>query len=113
MNDIPWTEALGAAVTVIGKDGIILQMNARARDTFASEGGGALVGQSVYDCHPESAQRKLRQMMQSQQPNHYTISKRGQRKIIHQMPWFQDGAFAGIVELSIPIPEPMEHFDRG
>jgi transcriptional regulator with PAS, ATPase and Fis domain len=113
MTDIPWPEALGAALTVIDRDGIILQMNARARETFAADGGGDLVGKSVYDCHPEPASSKLRAMMQDGQPSHYTISKRGQRKIIHQMPWFQDGEFAGIVEISIPIPDSMPHFDRG
>ena len=45
--------------------------------------------------------------------NHYTIAKGGQRKIIHQLPWFDGGAFAGFVEISIPIPEALPHFDRG
>jgi hypothetical protein len=28
------------------------------------------------------------------------------------MPWYQDGKFAGIVEISIPIPDDLPHFDR-
>ncbi len=45
-------------------------------------------------------------------PNHYTISKGGQKKIIHQIPWYREGAFAGFVEISIPIPDTLLHFDR-
>ena len=59
--------------------------------------------------------------------NSYTISKKGQRKLIHQTPWYketgdtardaQDGpsgrTIAGIIELSIVIPEEMPHYDRG
>ena len=26
--------------------------------------------------------------------------------------WYQDGKFAGVVELSIPIPDKLPHFDR-
>ena len=51
--------------------------------------------------------------------NSYTISKKGQRKLIHQTPWYKDAAdgsgktVAGIIELSIVIPEQMPHYDRG
>ncbi len=42
-----------------------------------------------------------------------TIRKAGQRKIIHHLPWYQDGALAGLVELSIPIPDELPELDRG
>jgi hypothetical protein len=29
------------------------------------------------------------------------------------MPWYRDGVFAGVVELSVPIPDELPHFDRG
>ena len=51
--------------------------------------------------------------------NSYTISKKGQRKLIHQTPWYKDAVdgsgrtVAGIVELSVVIPEEMPHYDRG
>jgi hypothetical protein len=96
VNDLTWTEGLPAAVIVTSADGTILGMNARSRESFASEGGGALT----------------RALYASRQPNHYTIRKNGQRKIIHQMPWFDGGVFAGFVEISIPIPDELPHFDR-
>lgn len=113
MNDATWVEGLPAAVTVTSADGTILAMNARSRETFASEGGGALVGKSIFDCHPEPARTRTRALYAAQQPNHYTIRKNGRRKIIHQLPWFDGGVFAGFVEISIPIPDDLPHFDRG
>lgn len=34
------------------------------------------------------------------------------KKIIHQIPWTRNGVFAGFVEISIPIPDDLPHFDR-
>jgi transcriptional regulator with PAS, ATPase and Fis domain len=113
MSVIPdWIEHLPAAVTVTDADGTMTGMNARSRETFAADGGGALVGQSVFECHPPAARAKTEALYASREPNHYTICKNGQRKIIHQLPWFKDGVFAGFVEISIPIPDVMPHFDR-
>ncbi len=107
-----WIEGLPAAVTVTAADGTILEMNARSRETFAADGGGALVGRSVFDCHPEPARTKTLALYDGRQPNHYTIRKNGQKKIIHQLPWFEGGVFAGYVEISIPIPDDLPHFER-
>jgi hypothetical protein len=87
-------------------------MNERSRETFANDGGGALIGRSVFDCHPEPALTKTRQLYAAQRANHYTICRNGQKKIIHQMPWLVGGAFAGFVEISIPIPDDLPHFER-
>ena len=59
MDETPdWTQELPAAITVTGADGTILEMNAASARTFASDGGLALVGQSVFECHPEPARSK-------------------------------------------------------
>jgi transcriptional regulator with PAS, ATPase and Fis domain len=114
MAEMPgWMEQLPVAVTVTDADGTIIAMNARSRETFAADGGGELVGRSVFACHPEPALTKTRALYARREPNHYTISKNGQRKIIHQLPWTQDGRFAGFVEISIPIPGELPHFERG
>ncbi len=107
-----WIEELPAAVTVTSADGTIVAMNARAREAFAADGGGALVGRSVFACHPETAQAKTRELYRRQAANHYSIAKNGRKKIIHQLPWFENGAFAGFVEISVPIPDELPHFDR-
>jgi hypothetical protein len=107
-----WIEGLPVAVTVTSADGTIVTMNERSRETFSADGGGALVGQSVFACHPEPALTKTRRLYEAQHANHYTIRKNGRKKIIHQLPWFEGGVFAGFVEISIPIPDDMAHFDR-
>ncbi len=112
MNNPTWIEGLPVAVTVTSADGTIVAMNAGSRESFASDGGGALVGKNLFACHPEPALSKTRALYAVQQANHYTIRKNGQRKIIHQLPWFEGGKFAGFVEISIPIPDELPHFDR-
>jgi len=106
-------ESVGFAVTVTDERGVILALNTAAEKVFAADGGAALVGRNVLDCHPEPARTRLAGMLAAGRANHYTISRGGQRKIIHQLPYFANGAFAGLVELSIPIPDQLPHFDRG
>jgi HAD superfamily hydrolase (TIGR01509 family) len=108
-----WVETLPAAVTVTDAEGTILAMNELACEVFAEDGGAALIGRSVFDCHPEPARTKTVELYRQREPNHYTITTRqGKRKIIHQMPWRRGGEFAGFVEISIVIPEELPHFDR-
>jgi transcriptional regulator with PAS, ATPase and Fis domain len=111
-DDGAWVEGLPVAITVTDAEGKIVAMNARSRAAFEKDGGGALIGASVFACHPEPALTKTRQLYERKAPNHYTIRKQGQKKVIHQIPWTVDGAFAGYVEISIPIPDDLPHFDR-
>jgi hypothetical protein len=112
VSDARWVEGLPVSVTVTSADGTIVEMNAGARETFAEDGGGALVGQSVFACHPPAARAKMQVLYEHHQANHYTIRKNGRKKIVHQLPWFDGGRFAGVVEIAIPIPDDLPHFDR-
>jgi hypothetical protein len=107
-----WAEGLPVAITVTDAHGAIVEMNATSIATFAKSGGAALIGQDVRACHPAAARETLDRQLATHQSNHYTIRKNGQRKIIHQLPWFEEGRFAGLVEISIPIPDELPHFDR-
>jgi transcriptional regulator with PAS, ATPase and Fis domain len=107
-----WFDGFPGAITITDVSGVIIAMNARSRETFASDGGGALIGRSVFDCHPDHVHSKLRALYTERNPNSYTIEKEGNKKIIHQIPWFKDDVFAGMVEISLPIPEVMPHFKR-
>ncbi len=110
---LAWPAELRAAITVTDAEGTILQMNAEACRVFAEDGGAALIGRSVFACHPEPARTKTIELYAAKAPNHYTITtKSGVHKVIHQMPWYHGGEFAGFVEISIPIPQTMPHFDR-
>ncbi len=76
MKSNHWMKNFKGAITVCDKDGIILEMNDKAIRDFQDEGGEKLIGSNVLDCHPEPAQTKLRELLQHQQTNVYTIEKR-------------------------------------
>ena len=111
--DIDWAREFPGAVTVTDTAGTILYMNRRAAEVFAADGGAALVGTNVLDCHPEPSRTMLAEMLRTERPNVYTIEKKGVRKLIHQSPWYRDGRYAGFVELSLELPAEMPHFVRG
>ncbi len=112
MNLSHWPKEFPGSIVVCDREGIIIEMNDRALAAFAEEGGAALIGTNVLDCHPEPARTKTRELLRTGAANIYTIEKKGIRKLIYQSPWYQDGAFAGLVELSLVIPDHMPHFIR-
>jgi transcriptional regulator with PAS, ATPase and Fis domain len=112
METHQWIKEFPAAITVCDVNGTILAMNDRAAKTFEKDGGYALLGCSLLDCHPQTARLKLEQLLASHQSNVYTIEKNGLQKLIYQSPWYSDGKFAGFVEISLEIPVEMPHFVR-
>jgi hypothetical protein len=113
MTDPAWVGEFPGAITVCDRAGIITGMNDRAALTFAADGGRALIGRSVLDCHPEPALGKLAVLLETRGTNVYTIEKDGVKKLIYQAPWYRDGEPAGMVELSLEIPFDLPHFVRG
>ncbi len=113
MNANSWIKEFPGAVTVCDSQGTILEMNDRAVQAFAADGGAALVGKNVLDCHPEPSRTKMRMMLAEGRKNVYTIEKRGVKKLIFQSPWTEGGVYQGFVELSLEIPFDMPHFVRG
>lgn len=103
-----WVKEFGGAVTVCDGEGIILEMNDRAVKSFK----GNLVGKNLFDCHPETAGARLRELMDKRQVNVYTIEKNGIKKFIYQSPWFKDGRYMGFLEIVVAIPEDIPHFIR-
>ena len=112
MPDIEWIKDFPGAVTLCDESGVILEMNDAAVRTFESDGGAALIGKNVFDCHPEPARTKLRNIMAERRINIYTIEKNGVKKLIYQAPWTRQGRYRGFVELSLEIPFEMPHFVR-
>jgi PAS domain-containing protein len=107
-----WLEGIAVAATVCDREGKCLYLNERAAALFAKDGGRALLGQSLLDCHPEPARARFAAQLASPAANTYTVEKKGVRKLIHQTPWYKDGVFSGMVELSFELPAALPHFVR-
>lgn len=107
-EEFNWAEQMNCAVTVCDADGVIIYMNERSRVTF----GPSLVGSNLFPCHSHASQEKIRHMLATGESNAYTIEKNGVRKMIYQTPWRRHGEVAGMVEISMVIPEEMPHYVR-
>ena len=100
------------AITVCDTEGIILYMNDRSISTFQKYGGADIIGTNRFLYRNGASAVKLRELLDKQIKHAYTIEKNGIRKMIYQSPWYKDGRFAGLVELSMEIPMEMPHFIR-
>ncbi|HON17973.1 MAG TPA: PAS domain-containing protein [Salinivirgaceae bacterium] len=104
-----WADKLNFAVTICDIHGTILYMNEKAQQVFARWGGKELIGKSLFPCHSEYSVEMIKTMIAEGKSNTYTIEKNGIRKLIHQTPWYSDGRVAGMVEISIEMPDNMPH----
>ncbi|MBP9990735.1 MAG: diguanylate cyclase [Bacteroidales bacterium] len=99
------------AITVCDTEGNILDMNQRSADVNSN--GQKIVGNNLFGCHPERAAAILKDLLDNEKLNAYTIEKNGVKKLIYQVPWYQeDGSFGGLIEFSLPIPFEMPHYVR-
>ena len=112
MNDFSWFDSVSAALTVCDRDGIIIAMNEKAGISFAKDGGKAMIGKSLMNCHNPHSQAMIKEMMNTGKVNAYSIEKKGIKKMIYQAPWYKDGIICGLVEISMEIPFEMPHFVR-
>jgi len=113
MSEHDWIKEFPVAATICNAEGIILEMNDKAAKTYENDGGYALIGKNMLDCHPAQARAKTEKLLANKEKNVYTIEKNGVKKLIYQSPWYKDGEYAGIVELSLEIPFELPHFIRG
>jgi transcriptional regulator with PAS, ATPase and Fis domain len=111
-TDHAWVREFATPITVIDREGIIVEMNEASARMFAKDGGYELIGANCLDCHPESARAGLAEMLRDQRRNVYTIEKGGKKKLIFQTPWYQDGEYAGFVEMTVDLPDDMPHHLR-
>lgn len=100
-------------ITLCDAKGIVLAMNGASAAMFRDRGGRALVGRSLFDCHPGPSRRKLARLLRSRRLNVYTVERRGSRRLVLQAPWFREGRYAGYVEMIVPLPKQVPHYVRG
>lgn len=110
IENIEWAEQMNCAVTVCDAEGVILYMNDKARATFASHGD--LIGKNLFECHSPASKEKIRNMLATGESNSYTIAKGDVKKMIYQTPWRRNGEIAGMVEISMVIPDRLPHYVR-
>ncbi len=109
---IPWLNSLPIAITVTDKNGVIIEMNDQSAKVFEKYGGYELVGRQLLDCHNPRSREIIASLLSEGKTNAYTIEKEGKRKLIFQSPWFENNEAAGLVELSIVLPDDLPHYKR-
>jgi len=102
-----WAEEMNCAVTVCDTDGVILFMNKTSRETFAKYGN--MVGKNLKSCHNPESIEKMKNMLATGGSNTYTIEKEGVKKMIYQTVWKKNGTVAGLVEISMVLPDIVPH----
>jgi len=107
-----WFEQLPCSVMVCDRKFTILYMNEKAARDHAEDGGRALVGKDLMDCHPSEARDKLREVLASGRPNVYTIEKKRRRKLVYQCQWKKGRRVAGLVQLVVELPANMPNHMR-
>ena len=108
-----WVDHFPCAVSVCDTQGTIIAMNKLAANNFNKDGGMALLGTSLFACHPEPANVIIRQLLCDQTANTYFVEKNGARKLVHQAPWYQDGTFGGLTEIIVELPAEVPTKKRG
>ena len=63
MKESGWVMEFPAAITVCDGSGVIVEMNERSRATFAEDGGAALIGKNLLDCHTGTAREKVAELL--------------------------------------------------
>ena len=113
MSTDHWVRELPAEIMVCDEAGLILEMNDASGVLFKSDGGMNLLGSNVLDCHPDTAIGKLEGMLNQQTANAYFSTEKGVKRFFFQSPWYRDGRFKGLIEISFEVPETIPHFLRG
>ena len=110
---VSWLDQDDAAITICDLNGVIVYMNDRSKRSFSKyDEPSVTIGSNLIECHPEPSRTKLLSMIKEPQTNVYTIEKRGIKKLIRQSPWYRDGVFSGVLEISFEIPFDLPHHLR-
>ncbi|MDR3285879.1 MAG: PAS domain-containing protein [Prevotellaceae bacterium] len=95
-------DELDCAVTVCDTQGTVIYCNEKSKQTFAKYGD--LIGKNLNDCHSPVSWEKILHLLKTNASNAYTIEKNGQKKLIYQTPWLENGDVKGLIEFSFVFP---------
>ena len=102
---------LDVAITVTDEQGNFIFVNNKSGEINAHSNAQSLIGKQVRQCHNDRSIAIIEQLFKGEK-NVYTITKKGQEKLIYHAPWTVDGVVKGLVELSMVIPKSMHHYGR-
>lgn len=98
-----WSNEVDFPVTLCDKDGLIVGMNKKSIEFFKNEGGADLLGTSLISCHPEPSRTKLLDLLANPRANTYISQNDTTKMLVHETPWYIDGAYMGFVEILVTI----------
>jgi hypothetical protein len=113
MGPTDWLDGVDITISGCDAEGTTNYLNVRGAEAFEKEGGYALLGTDMRDCHPGATRQLFEDLLASRQLQAYTIEKQGKRKLVYQVPVVREGVFQGYVELVLPLPETLPHLVRG
>ena len=112
MDKHAWYKVFPGSITVTDAEGTVIEMNEESRKLFEQDGGYAVLGRNAITCHPPRTREKVRKIYEDHAYNIYSITKGGKKHLVYQAPYFINEKFSGIVELYLPLPDNIPHFDR-
>lgn len=97
------------SATVCNNEGKVVYQNVQSRHS-----DGDVLGQNLYNCHGKKSGEKIKHMIATGENNTYAIVKQGKHYLIRHSPWYEaeGGKVAGLIELSIPLPDEYPTFNR-
>lgn len=97
------------SATVCDNEGKVVYQNVQSR-----RNDGDVLGQNLYNCHSKKTGEKIKHMITTGENNTYAIVKQGKHYLIRHSPWYEaeGGKVAGLIELSIPLPDVYPTFNR-
>ena len=102
-----WAKELNCAITVCDTEGKVIYQNDKSVKTNDN-----VMGKNIFPCHKPESQKIITDLLNNKASHSYTIFKKGEKKLIYQTPWYDEGEIGGLVEFSIVIPEEMPHYIR-
>ena len=58
-----WTKEFPASILMCDNNGFVTDMNEKAAATFADDGGYALVGENLFECHTAASNEKIKESL--------------------------------------------------
>jgi transcriptional regulator with PAS, ATPase and Fis domain len=98
-----WVEEFPGMISVCDADGKILVLNKQISEYFSSMGGKKLIGSNLFDCHGQTSGQEIHHLMEMKEANVYIAEENGGRELVIHSPWFIEGEFAGLVEITLPL----------